>query len=174
MQSAHSSEDDNVVMLKRKNSFPLREIIRIDIVDHDNAVLPQVIIQGGTKSRRKNNNASKFINKFIHLSLLRSKHLSQCYNLINASYQNHIHSNSQTWTIDLHLLQNWEIFPLDKNSTMFARLKYNKIAIRFYVSPPSGGDILFLPCPSVRLSVYPSVRLSVCHTSFPLNNSSTL
>jgi len=30
----------------------------------------------------------------------------------------------------------------------------------------SGGDILFLPCPSVRPSV--------CHTSFPLNNSSTL
>jgi len=26
--------------------------------------------------------------------------------------------------------------------------------------PPSGGDILFLPCPSIRLSVRPSVRLS--------------
>ena len=60
MQIAHSSEDDNVVMLKWKNMFPLREIIKIDIVDHDNAVLPQVIIRGGTKSRRKNNTASKF------------------------------------------------------------------------------------------------------------------
>jgi len=38
-----------------------------------------------------------------------------------------------------------------------------------YVSPP-----LFLPCPYVRLSVRPSGCLSVCHTSFPLNNSSTL
>ena len=41
----------------------------------------------------------------------------------------------------------------------------------YYVSPPLGETYCFCP---VRLSVCPSIRLSVCHTSFPLNNSSTL
>jgi len=45
-----------------------------------------------------------------------------------------------------------------------------------YVSPTLGRHIVFAlsVCPSIRLSVYPSGCLSVCHTSFPLNNSSTL
>ena len=39
----------------------------------------------------------------------------------------------------------------------------------FIMSPPLWGrHIVF------ALSVCPSIRLSVCHTSFPLNNSSTL
>jgi len=42
-------------------------------------------------------------------------------------------------------------------------LRRNKLPFKFvstdYVPPSSGGDILFLPCPSVRLAVCPSVTL---------------
>jgi len=36
---------------------------------------------------------------------------------------------------------------------------YVFINVQYLCLPPSGGDILFLPCPSVRLSVCPSVTL---------------
>jgi len=39
-------------------------------------------------------------------------------------------------------------------------LKSEHIVRTVIMSPPSGGDILFLPCPSIRLAVCPSVRLS--------------
>ena len=42
---------------------------------------------------------------------------------------------------------------------------------KIVMSPPSGETYCFC---LVRLSVWLSVRLSVCQTSFPLNNSSTL
>ena len=53
-------------------------------------------------------------------------------------------------------------------------LKSEHIVRTVIMSPPSGGDILFLPCPSVRLSVCPSVRLShfvSAQLEYPLTQS---
>ena len=53
-------------------------------------------------------------------------------------------------------------------------------AINRMASKPESYSILIMSSPLwgrhivFALSVYPSIRLSVCHTLFPLNNSSTL
>ena len=117
--------------------------------------------------------------RFTRVYLKSSAYMTTCFFDSDTFYSQRLLSLKNNGKVHLHLIIQYEkrdfFYPIRENigrsrGTNKGRSLDHFIRCRIIASMqlcllPSGGDILFLPCPSVRLSV--------CHTSFPLNNLST-